>query len=90
MTWHAFARKTSNNTIWDATLMYDTDADPDNVTGSDPECGAVSDSTTFSFVLPMHVSQNTFIDNLLDDWAKEELADNTPVFDDHSFDIAEP
>jgi len=64
--YHAFAERTSNNNVWDATLKYDTDSDPDNVTGSNPGCGTVTSG--YSWTLPVNQNEATYIDRLLDDW----------------------
>jgi len=84
--WHAFARKTSNNTVWDATLRYDADATPDNVTDSEPPSTCGDTTTGYTWTLPINVSQSTFIDNLLDDWAKNEES-KSPQYHNHSFNV---
>jgi hypothetical protein len=64
--YHAFAERTSNNNVWDATLKYDMDSDPDNVTGSNPGCGTVTSG--HSWTLPANEGETTYVDRLLDDW----------------------
>ena len=47
--YHAFAENDNNN-VWDATLKYDIDSNPDNVNGSNPGCGIII--TGYSWSLP--------------------------------------
>lgn len=79
--YHAFAEKSSNN-VWDATLKYDIDGDPDNVTGSGPipweDCGTVSDTTSFTWKLPADEVESTFTSRLVDSWP--EWYENSPTW----------
>jgi hypothetical protein len=67
--YHAFAELTSNNKVFDATLQYDIDPDPDNVVNSNPEyCG---DTTSgHSWILPANEAEGTYISRLIDPWPK--------------------
>ena len=66
---HAFGWR--DDSVYDATLEYDMDSDPDNVVGSNPGCG---DTTTgHDFELPTNVEfDDTYLNNLLDDWPVDE------------------
>lgn len=71
--WHAVAESTGSK-IWDATLRYDTDAIPDNVTGSSPGCG--NTTTSHGWLLPCYVNDSTYARQLTDDWIKPNDQDS--------------
>lgn len=60
---HVYAINNSNY-VWDATLKYDTDANPNNVI-PDGGCGTTTGGTVL--VLPTNVSRTTFSTNLTDE-----------------------
>ena len=66
--YHAFSQMTSSNNVWDSTLQYDIDSDPDNVTGSNPGCGTATTGHTWK--LPVNESESTYISRLVDSWPK--------------------
>ncbi|NOY60650.1 MAG: hypothetical protein GXO75_17225 [Calditrichaeota bacterium] len=66
--YHAFSEMTSSNNIWDATLQYDIDSNPDNVTGSNPGCGTIT--TGYTWKLPVNESESSYILRLIDSWPK--------------------
>jgi hypothetical protein len=63
---HSFVELYSTQYYWDATLNYDTDADSDNVTGSNPGCG----NTTYghNWSVPANESGATYLSRLFDSW----------------------
>ena len=61
---HAFAER--DGMIWDATLHYDTDDNPDNVISSNPNCG--NTTTEYEWELPCNVNETTYISRLVDSW----------------------
>jgi hypothetical protein len=64
--YHAFSEKISNFNVWDATLRYDIDTNPDNVSGSNPGCGFTT--TGYSWKLPADEIESTYISRLIDSW----------------------
>jgi PKD repeat protein len=54
--------------VYDAVLRYDIDADPDNVTGSNPAAGTANPTGGFTWELPRGVDINTYWNRLADDW----------------------
>jgi hypothetical protein len=70
--YHAFAQNNINEvwSVWDATLKYDMDSDPDNVINSNPGCGTMTSG--HSWVLPCNVLELTYIQHLVDDWCKDQ------------------
>ena len=66
--YHAFAEIVSISKVWDATLQYDIDTDPDNVIGSNPLCGSVNPSYQFSWLLPLKESEADYLIRLVDAW----------------------
>jgi hypothetical protein len=65
--YHAFAESTSNE-VWDATLSYDIDQDPENVINSNPNCGTAT--TLHSWQLPLNVPKGNYLTKLIDSWPK--------------------
>jgi hypothetical protein len=62
---HAFAEDDSNH-VWDATLKYDIDYNPDNVIYSNPNCG--NTTSGYTWILPCNESESLYITRLVDDW----------------------
>jgi hypothetical protein len=71
--YHAFSQNI-NKATWDATLKYDIDENPDNVSNSNPGCG--NTSTGYSWKLPCNESEATYIQRLVDDWTSWENCSN--------------
>jgi hypothetical protein len=68
---HAFAEDTNSN-VWDATLMYDIDSDPDNVTNvNNSGCGLKSSDTDFNWHLPCNEGETSYIKHLVDNYVKQ-------------------
>jgi len=65
--YHAFAED-DNNYVWDATLRYDTDANPDNVSNSNPNCG--NSTTGEDWELPCYIAESEYLIRLVDSWTK--------------------
>jgi len=66
--YHAFAAN-NERYVWDATLKYDIDNNPDNVSGSNPGCGNYNTSG-FIWQLPCNESQSTYLSRLVDYWIR--------------------
>ncbi|OHB72262.1 MAG: hypothetical protein A2W23_01895 [Planctomycetes bacterium RBG_16_43_13] len=67
--YHAFAEREPNPDawyVWDATLKYDMDTDPDNVTGSNPGCGTTTSG--HSMILPANHLEGAYVERLIDPW----------------------
>lgn len=75
---HAFSQSSSNY-VWDATLKYDTDSDPDNVEAAPPGCGSVIVPPVFNFILPTNVAEATYINKLFDDYP--DFGGDDPTWD---------
>jgi hypothetical protein len=84
--WHAFAEN-NNNSVWDATLQYDIDTDPDNVSGSNPGCGNATTGHTWK--LPCNETESTYIERLVDPWTDKTncIGEDCGWFDDEEFTI---
>lgn len=70
-TFHSVAKNEVNtdSLVWDATLKYDTDADPDNVNNPyDSGCGTLSTYQSFSWELPSGVTISTYLGKLVDNY----------------------
>jgi hypothetical protein len=65
--YHAFAEN-GNNYIWDATLRYDMDMNPDNVSNSNPSCGDNTGGSAWE--LPCNIAESSYLGHLIDNWTK--------------------
>lgn len=74
--YHAFAQNAGDK-VWDATLKYDIDNNPDNVSGSNPDCGSIA--TGYSWTNPCNEIEPTYISRLKDAWTRDH--EYNPGFD---------